>query len=162
MRCLLLKFQDGTYLITRKNEIYPCCIVDDKLSVNTVLDRELLPSPSISEIHPKITKLLETSVFLVFDVLAVSGDILWKWPFTSRLESLCNLPVSQDIPAVMKKASADDKSTVNKELQSVSDEKNNLNELFIYCALKEHKPCTTNEVLNFSEICLNSHILAMV
>ena len=149
VRCLLLKIQDGTYLITRKNEIYPCCIVDDKLPVNTVLDGELLPSPSISEIHPKITKLLETSVFLVFDVLAVSGDILWKWPFTSRLESLCSLPVSQDIPAVMKKASADDKSTVNKELQSVSDEKNNVNELFIYCALKEHKPCTTNEVLKF-------------
>ena len=149
VRCLLLKIQDGTYLITRKNEIYPCYVADDKLPVNTVLDGELLPSPSISEIHPKISKLLETSVLLVFDVLVVSGEILWKWPFTLRLERLCNLPISQDISAVMKQASrsTDDKSTSNEKLGTVPDEKNNQNELLINCVVKEHKQSNTDEVL---------------
>ena len=149
VRCLLLKIQDGTYLITRKNEIYPCCVADDTLPVNTVLDGELLPSPSISEIYPKISKvskLLETSVFLVFDVLAVSGEILWKWPFTLRLESLCNLPISQDISAVMKQVSQDDKPANNQKLQPVSDEKNNLNKLLINCVIKEHKSSNADEV----------------
>ena len=147
VRCWLLKIQDGTYFITRKNEIYACCIVDDKLPVNTVLDGELLPSPSISEIHPKISKLLETSVLLVFDVLAVSGEILWKWPFTLRLESLCNLPISQDISAVMKQVSQNDKPADNQKLQPVSDEKNNLNELLINCVIKGHKLSNADEVL---------------
>ena len=148
VRCLLVKIQRGTYLITRKNEIYPCCIADDKLPDNTVLDGELLPSTSISEIHPKISTLqLNTSVFLVFDVLAIAGDVLWKWPFTVRQESLCKLPISKDIAAVMKQASADDKA--NQKLQSVHAEGNNQNELVVNCVLKEHKPSTPDEVLKF-------------
>lgn len=147
VRCLLLKIQCGTYLITRKNEIYPCCIADDKIHVNTVLDGELLPSSSISEIHPKISKVFKTSVLFVFDVLAVSGEILWKWPFSIRLESLRNLPIGQDIPAAMKQASVDVKSTANQKLHPVPDEQTNLNKLLITCVIKEYKPCTTDEVL---------------
>ena len=149
VRCLLVKIQRGAYLITRKNEIYPCCIADDKLPDSTVLDGELLPSTSISKIHPKISTLLNTSVFLVFDVLASSGDVLWKWPFTVRQESLCKLPISKDIAAVMKQASADDKSLANRKLQSVHAEGNNRNELVVNCVLKEHKPSTPDEVLKF-------------
>ena len=138
VRCLLMKIQNGTYLITRKNEIYPCCIANDKLPDNTVLDGELLPSTSISEIHPKISTLLNTSVLLVFDVLAISGDVLWKWPFTVRQASLCKLPISTDIAAVMKQAHDDS-----------SAEENSLNELVVNCVLKEHKPSTPDEVLTF-------------
>ncbi len=149
VRCLLLKILDGTYLITRKNEIYPCCIADDHLPDNTVLDGELLPSTSISEIHPKTSILLKRSVFLVFDVLAISGEVLWKWPFTIRQENLRNLPISRDIPSVMKQASADNTSTANQKSQSVLPEESNLNELVVNCVVKEHKPSSPNQVLKF-------------
>ena len=149
VRCLLLKILDGTYLITRKNEIYPCCIADDHLPDNTVLDGELLPSTSISEIHPKISILLKRSVFLVFDVLAISGEVLWKWPFTIRQENLRNLPISRDIPSVMKQASADNTSTANQKSQSVLVEENNLNELVVNCVVKEHQPSSPDQVLKF-------------
>jgi hypothetical protein len=149
VRCLLTKIRSGTYLITRKNEIYPCCIVNDKLPDNTVLDGELLPSTSISEIHPKISTLLNTSVLLVFDVLAISGDVLWKWPFTVRPASLCKLPISTDIAAVMKLASADNDSSADQKLQSFHAEENSLNKLVVNYVLKEHKPSTPDEVLKF-------------
>jgi hypothetical protein len=149
VRCLLMKIGSGTYLITRKNEIYPYCIVNDKLPDNTVLDGELLPSTSISEIHPKISILMNTSVLLVFDVLAISGDVLWKWPFTVRPASLCKFPISTDIAAVMKLASADNDSSADQKLQSFHAEENSLNKLVVNYVLKEHKPSTPDEVLKF-------------
>ena len=143
VRCILMKIQNGTFLITRKNEIYPCCIGDDELPDNTVLDGELLPSTSISDIHPKVSKRLYTSVFLVFDALAISGDILWMWPFAVRHESLLKLSLCKDISAVVEQACTDSK------LQSVCVEENNLSRLMVNCVVKEHKPSVPDEVLKF-------------
>jgi hypothetical protein len=137
VRCMLVKIQNGTFFITRKNEIYPCCIADDKLPDNTVLDGELLPSTAISDIHPKITKPLCSSVFLVFDALAISGNILWMWPFDVRQESLHKLSISKDITAVMDQASANVKCA----------EEESLDNLVVHCVLKEHKPSIPDEVL---------------
>mgnify|MGYP002803881544 CR=1 FL=1 len=142
VRCILTKIQKGTFLITRKNEIYPCRIADDKLPVNTVLDGELLPSTSISDIHTKVSKFLCTSVFLVFDALAISGDILWMWPFTVRQESLQKLSLSKDITAVMEQVCTDSK------LQSVYEE-NSPKKLLVNCVLKEHTPSVPDDVLKF-------------
>ncbi len=141
VRCLLLKISNGTYLITMNNEIYPCHIADDHLPENTVLDGELLPSSSMSEIHPKMSSSqLKTSVFLVFDVLVVSGDILWKWPFSVRLGSLCRLSIRKDIVAVMKQASTDDQSSNN-------DKSNFLKELTrLHCAVKGHRQSTPEDI----------------
>ena len=142
VRCLLLKVSDGTYLITRKNEIYPCCVADDQIPENTVLDGELLPSTSMSEIDPKmITSELKTSVFLAFDALAVSGDVLWKWPFRLRLESLGKLSIRKDILAVMKQALANDQSSTN--LGSSP----NKQLLTIHCPMKGHRQSTPEDIL---------------
>ncbi|CAB4020274.1 2 -5 RNA ligase [Paramuricea clavata] len=149
VRCLLLKVSNGTYLITRKNEIYPCHIADDQLPENTVLDGELLPSSSnfMSEIHPKMsTSQLQTSVFLVFDVLAVSGEVLWKWPFSVRLESLGKLPIRKDIVAVMNQASTDDQSQANHKSSLVKEM------LTVHCAIKGHRESTPEDILT----CLNT------
>ena len=142
VRCLLLKISNGTYLMTRHNEIYPCHIADDHLPVNTVLDGELLPSSSMSEIHPKMSSSqLKTCVFLVFDVLVVSGDILWKWPFSVRLENLGRLSIRKDIVAVMKQASADDQSSGNHE-SGLSSET-----LTVHCVIKGHRQSTPGDIL---------------
>ena len=136
VRCLLLKTSDGTYLITRKNEIYPCQVADDQLPENTVLDGELLPSISMSNIYPKMSaSQLNSSVFLVFDVLAVAGDVLWRWPFSVRLQSLGELSVRKDIIAVMKEASSGNQSSasLNSKL------------LIVHCAVKGHRQSTPED-----------------
>ena len=144
VRCLLFKTSDGTYLITRKHEIYPCQVADDQLPENTVLDGELLPSISMSDIHPKMSATqLNTSVFLVFDVLAAAGDVLWRWPLSVRLQSLGELAVRKDIIAVMKEASSDNISS-----PSVSSDPR----LTILCALKGHRPSTPEDI----QRCLDS------
>ena len=143
VRCLLFKHSGRTYLITRKHEIYPCQVADDQLPENTVLDGELLPSISMSNIHPKMSATqLNTSVFLVFDVLAVAGDVLWRWPLSVRLQSLGELSVRKDIIAVIKEASSDNKSSpsVNSDL------------LTVHCALKGHRPSTPEDI----QKCLDS------
>ena len=142
VRCLLLKISSGTYLITRKHEIYPCHIPDDQLPENTVLDGELLPSTSMSEIHPKMNTLqLKTSVFLAFDALAVSGEILWKWPFTLRLESLGGLSLRRDVVAIMKQASTNDQFSA-----TLGSSPNNQT-LTVYCTMKGHRQSTTEDIL---------------
>lgn len=146
VRCLLLKISDGTYLITRKKEIYPCHIANDQLPENTVLDGELLPSASMSEMYPKISTGLRTSVFLAFDVLAVSGDVLWKWPFSVRLESLSKLPIRKDIVSVMNQASADNQTSANHESDLVNEK------FTIHCAIKGHRESTPEDILT----CLNT------
>ena len=136
VRCLLLKTSDGTYLITRKHEIYPCQVADDQLPENTVLDGELLPSISMSNIYPKMsTSQLHTSVFLVFDVLAVAGDVLWKWPFSLRLQSLGKISIRKDIIAVIKEASSSNQSSAS--LNS---------DLIIHCAVKGHQQSTPEDI----------------
>ena len=143
VRCLLLKTSDGTYLITRKYEIYPCQVADDQLPENTVLDGELLPSISISNIHPKMSaSQLNTSTFLVFDVLAVAGEVLWTWPFSLRLQSLGELSIRKDIVAVMEEASSD-----NQFLASLDSDL-----LIIHCAVKGHKQSTPEDI----QWCLDS------
>ena len=143
VRCLLFKTSDGTYLITRKHEIYPCQVADDQLPENTVLDGELLPSIPMSNIEPKMSESqLNTSVFLVFDVLALSGEVLWKWPFSVRLQSLGELSVRKDIMAVMKQALSDNQSSasLNSDL------------LIIHCAVKGHRKSTPEDI----QRCLDS------
>ena len=136
VRSLLLKTSDGTYLITRKHEIYPCQVADDQLPENTVLDGELLPSISMSNIYPKMsTSQLHTSVFLVFDVLAVAGDVLWKWPFSLRLQSLGKISIRKDIIAVIKEASSSNQSSAS--LNS---------DLIIHCAVKGHQQSTPEDI----------------
>ena len=142
VRCLLLKILDGTFLITRKHEIYPCQVADDQLPENTVLDGELLPSISISNIHPKMSgPQLNTSVFLVFDVLAVAGDVLWKWPFSLRLQSLGKISIRKDIIAVIKEASSSNQSSAS--LNS---------DFIIHCAVKGHRQSTPEDI----QRCLDS------
>ena len=142
VRCLLLKISNGTYLITRNTEIYSCHIADDHLPENTVLDGELLPSSSMSEIHPKMSSSqLKTNVFLVFDALAVSGDVLWKWPLSVRMESLGNLSIRKDIVAVMMQALVDDQSLANHE-SGLSSET-----LTVHCIIKGHRQSTPRDIL---------------
>ena len=139
VRCLLFKTSNGTYLITRKHEIYPCQVADDQLSENTVLDGELLPSISMSDIHPKMSATqLNTSVFLVFDVLAAAGDVLWRWPFSVRLQSLGELSVRKDVIAVIMEASSDIQLS-----PSVSSDPR----LTVHCALKGHRKSTPRTIL---------------
>ena len=139
VRCLLLKLSDGAYLITRKNEIYPCNIANDQLPENTVLDGELLPSSAISDIHPKSSMSeFKTSVFLAFDVLAVSGEIVWKWPLSVRLKSLGKLPTRKDILTVMKEASANDQSSLV--------ENSDPQKLTIHCSVKGHRQSTPEDI----------------
>ena len=139
VRCLLLKLSDSAYLITRKNEIYPCNVANDQLPEYTVLDGELLPSSAMSDIHPKSSMSeLKTSVFLAFDVLAVSGEILWKWPLSVRLKRLNKLPMRKDILKVMKEASADDQSSI---VQNLDPQK-----LTIHCSAKGHRQSTPEDI----------------
>ena len=139
VRCLLLKLSDNAYLITRKNEIYPCHIENDQLPENTVLDGELLPSSAMSNVHPKSSMSeLKNSVFLAFDILAVSGDVLWKWPLSVRLESLRKLPMRKDILSVIREASADDQSSF---VQNSDPQK-----LTIHCSVKGHRQSTPEDI----------------
>ena len=147
VRCLLLKISSGTYLITRKHEIYPCHIADDLLPENTVLDGELLPSTSMSDIYPKMNTLqLKTSVFLAFDALAVSGEILWKWPFRLRLESLGRLPLRRDVVAVIKQASTND------QFSATHGSSPNKQTLTVYCTMKGHRQSTTEDTLRCLDV----------
>ena len=79
-------------------------------------------------------------MFLLSDVLAVSGEVLWKWPFTLRQESLDKL-LNEDTAAVMTHTSDRKKS---KSVPVNTDEQN---EYLVKLEVNQHKPSTPDEVL---------------
>ena len=152
VRFLLVKINEESFLINRKREIYPCQLESNDLPNNTVLDGELLPSTTFSDIHPKTTSSLKTNVFLSFDVLALAGEILWKWPFSERRVALSQLPISKDVGAVLKEASSDGLATPEKKLEAAPKEGFGTEKLAVNVTIKEHYKSTANAIFS----CLSS------
>ncbi|XP_046846193.1 uncharacterized protein LOC124439938 isoform X2 [Xenia sp. Carnegie-2017] len=147
VRCLMLKIACGCYMITRKNEIYPCSIVNSQLPLNTVLDGTLLPSEKISDIYSKKSLPLKENVFLAFDILAKSDEVLWKWPFSVRQDNLIQLPLSDDIDIVMFDAQNFGETSHILSLKSEV--------MSVHCAIKRHYLSTPREILNCLETLSN-------
>ena len=152
VRFLLVKINEESFLINRKREIYPCQLPSNDLPNNTVLDGELLPSTSFSDIHPKTTSSLKTNVFLSFDVLALAGEILWKWPFSERRVALSQLPISKDVGAVMEEASSDGLATPEKKFEAAPKEGFGTEKLAVKVTIKEHYKSTADAIF----FCLSS------
>lgn len=148
VRFLMIKVHDESYLINRKKEIYACHIEKDELPNNTVLDGELLPSSCVSDIHPKVTALQEKNVFLTFDVLALSGQVMWKWPFTERREALGQLHISKDVAVVMKMESGDKRTTLDLKSEILHEKENNTEKLAVTVVMKEHFHSTAATILS--------------
>ena len=152
VRFLLVKINEESFLINRKKEIYPCQLESNDLPNNTVLDGELLPSTSFSDIHPKTTTSLKTNVFLSFDVLVLAGEILWKWPFSERRVALSQLPITKDVGAVMEEASSDGVATSQKKSEAAPKNDFGTEKLAVKVTIKEHYKSTADAIF----FCLSS------
>ena len=147
VRFLLFKVNNELFLINRKKEVFPCYITSVEFPNNTVLDGELLPSTSFSDIPPKISISLETSLFLVFDILALSGLAVWKWTFTERRDTLIHLAISKGIEAAMEQASCNNMSAADQTLQKATGGENETETLAVNVVIKEHHQSTTDSIL---------------
>ena len=151
VRCLLLKVDNNSFLINSNQEIFPCDINHREIPNNTVFDGVLLPSTSFADIDPSIKSTLDTSVYLVHDILAVSKEVKWTSPFSKRVEALNDFNINRDIIAVINGANA---SNSNNFISDTLHPKQpvNTSKLEVLVAVKENHPSTPSEI----ESCLTS------
>lgn len=149
VRFLLLKVENGCFLINSNQEVFPCDIDALGIPDNTILEGELLPSSSIADIYPRArtqTPLdLETSVFLVSDVLVFSRRVTWGLSLSRRLAILHTFNISNDIHAALNNGKVTRRAfyEVNRgnPARPIYQTK-----LPVRIVLKEHRPSTATEI----------------